>query len=210
MLHINDVALLYSFLGSSYSYYPICPASDLQGIDLETCRYSSLTCFNLFYDSSSCEMRFANVGGIESSPREDAVLVLEQRAIDLKFWKRELEQKWFYEVERKKWVYVLLVDFNKGFFKKRRTSYDLASLIVFCCEENRTIFESIRDEPCFLYTAQESLDEYTNCQYSVDDFDSDSETIPFNGDKTVPGSQLKHWHFSDHTSILITPPSEKK
>ena len=34
MLHINDATLLYSFLVSSYSYYPICLASDLQGIDL--------------------------------------------------------------------------------------------------------------------------------------------------------------------------------
>ena len=103
----------------------------------------------------------------------------------------------------------MLVDFNKGFFKKRRTSYDLASLIVFCCEENRLLFENIRDEPCFLFTAQESFDDFSNCQYSVNDFDLDSETIPSNGDITIPQSQLKHWHFSECT-ILITPPIEKK
>ena len=34
MLHINDMTLLYSFLGSSYSYYTICPASDSQGVQV--------------------------------------------------------------------------------------------------------------------------------------------------------------------------------
>jgi len=125
MVHVDDVTLLQDYLGKCYSHFPICDTADLPTINLVGCHYTSLECFNLFYDINCCELRVANVGPITESTQDQATLIMEQRSIDIEFWKQKLEEKWFFNIESKTWVYVILVDFVRKALRRIGTRFTL-------------------------------------------------------------------------------------
>jgi hypothetical protein len=114
---------------------------------------------------------------------------MEQRSIDIEFWKQKLEEKWFFNIESKTWVYVILVDFVRKALRRIGTRYDFAGLCVFCAEDCKYL----RD-PDFYALAQRDPDTYSNCFYSVHDFDVASETIPYGSNNYIPTEELAHWH----------------
>ena len=101
----------------------------------------------------------------------------------------ELEEKWFFNIESKTWVYVILVDFVRKALRRIGTRYYFAGLCVFCAEDCKYL----RD-PDFYALAQRDPDTYSNCFYSVHDFDVASETIPYGSNNYIPTEELAHWH----------------
>jgi CRISPR/Cas system Type II protein with McrA/HNH and RuvC-like nuclease domain len=43
-------------------------------------------------------------------------------------------------------------------------------------------------------------EEYTNCSYSVVDFDISTETIPYEAVRTIPVEEFNHWHLPKSSS----------
>jgi hypothetical protein len=201
-VHVDDPTLLEGFLGKGYSHYPICDASDLMTVNLRTCLYTRLECFNLFFDNNLCELRVANVGPVLESRQDQATLLLEQREIDVKFWKLRLENKWFFDVEAQIWIYVLLVDYVRKGLRRRKTRYDYAGVVVYCIEDKGKASKQMKTDPDYLTYAQQDPEEFATCFYDVRDFDVPSETIPFVVDKSIPPEQFEHWHAISSSSVL--------
>jgi hypothetical protein len=110
----------------------------------------------MFYDINLGELRVSSVGAIFASDADDTTLIAEQRDNNIVFWKKNLESKWFFDVQAEQWVYVVCVSFDRHKFRRKGSSDDFADIIVDCIQDSKRFHQEVIDNPDFYLCTIES------------------------------------------------------